>query len=214
MVVHIDASRGIAAYPPKKGRVSNVEIVTPRALTPKVLLPSISVFETSPPCEPGWVHRGEQWSDRGSCRRQHTTHQGHDPQPERWFEPRHARPHSTSGRGPASLPSTRIAGHNRHDRLEHRFSPRAELRAGQLTDGVLGENDRIVLGAPHTGHRPCSFDENIRTDGDGRNARLFHMNAIVHTARAARASTANGHENIVTRLRQLLNHLRHRGFGG
>jgi len=56
---------GISAYPPKKGSVSNVEMVTPRALTYKVLLPSISVFETSPPCEPGWVHIGKKWSDRG-----------------------------------------------------------------------------------------------------------------------------------------------------
>jgi len=189
-------------------------MVTPRPLTYKVLLSSISVFETSPPCKPGWVHRGEKWSDRGYCRRQHTTHQGHDPQPERWFEHRRARPHSTSGRGPASLLGTRSACHNRHDLLEHRLGSGAELLAGQLTDGVLRENDRIILGAPNPGHRPCGFDENIRTDGDGRNARLFHMNAIVHTARAARASTAYGHDHIVTGLRQLLNHLRRRRFGG
>jgi hypothetical protein len=145
---------------------------------------------------------------------QHTTHQGNDPQPERWFEPRRARTHSSSGHGSASLPGPRMACHNSHDLLEHRLGSEAEFLAGQLTDGVLRENDRIILGAPHTGHRPCGFDENIRTDGDGRNASLFHMNAIVHTARAARASTANGHDHIVTRLRQLLNDLRRRGFGG
>src|SRR4030095_16008506 len=135
-------------------------MVTPRALTYKVLLPSLSMFEPSPPCKPGWVHRGEKWSDRGSCRRQHTTHQGHDPQPERWFEHRRARPHSTSGRGPASLPGTRMACHNRHALLEHRLGSGAELLAGQLTDGVLGENDRIVLGTPHTCHCAGCVDEN------------------------------------------------------
>src|SRR5215510_6576811 len=78
MVVHIDASMGISAYLPKKGSVSNVEMATPRALTYRVLLPSISTFETSPLCELEWVHIGEKWSDRGYCRRQPTTHQGHD----------------------------------------------------------------------------------------------------------------------------------------
>jgi hypothetical protein len=103
--------------------------------------------------------------------------------------------------------------HYGHNLLQHRFGSGAELLAGQMTDGVWGEKDRIILGAPHTGHRPCGFDENIRTDGDGRNASLFHMNAIVHTARAARASTANGHDRIVTRLSQILNHLRRRRLG-
>ena len=75
----------------------------------------------------------------------------------------------------------------------------AELRASQMTDGVWGENDRIVWGTPHPGHRPRGFGENIRTDGHGRNASFLHMNTIVHTARATRSSTANSHDRIVTR---------------
>jgi hypothetical protein len=39
------------------------------------------------------------------------------------------------------------------------------------------------------------------------------METIVHTARAARPSTANGHDRIVTRLSQILNHLRRRRLG-
>jgi hypothetical protein len=114
----------------------------------------------------------------------------------------------------AVLLGTGVAGQNRHDLLQHRFGSGAELLAGQMTDGVLGENDRIVWGTPHAGHRPRRFGENIRTDGHGRNASFFNMNTIVHTARAARPSTANGHDRIVTRLSQLLNHLRSRRLGG
>src|SRR5215470_8114125 len=101
-----------------------------------------------------------------------------------------------------------------HDLLQHRFGPGAELLAGQMTDGVVGENDRIVWGTPHAGHRPRSFGENICTDSHGRNAGFFDMETIVHTARAARPSTANSHDRIVTRLDQLLNNLWRSRFGG
>lgn len=103
--------------------------------------------------------------------------------------------------------------HYGHNLLQHRFGSGAELFVGQMTDGVWGEKNRIVWGTPHAGHRPRRFGENIRTDRHGRNAGFFDMQTIVHTARAARPSTANGHDRIVTRLGQLLHHLWRRRFG-
>src|SRR5262249_29373015 len=107
-----------------------------------------------------------------------------------------------------------VTGQYGHDLLQHRFGSGAELLAGQMTGGAVGENDRIDWGTPHAVHRPGSFDENIRTDSHGRNTGFFDMDTIVHTARAARSSTANGDNRIVTRLDQFLNHLWRRRFGG
>ncbi len=75
---------------------------------------------------------------------------------------------------------------------------------------MRGKDERKIRRAPQAGHGPGGVDKNVCTDGHGRGTRFFNMYAIVHTARAARASTADGHDHVITPCGQLLNHFRSR----
>ncbi len=127
---------------------------------------------------------------------------------------RHAAYKSASSfRIPHSAFRIQSAGEDGDDLVQHRFSPLAQLLTGQMRDRMRGEDQRKIRRAPHVGHRPRGVDKNVGTNRDRRNAGLFHMDAIVHTARAARASTDNGDDDVIARRRHGLDGRRVSRFG-
>jgi len=72
---------------------------------------------------------------------------------------------------------------------------------------------RILRHAPHCGCGLSRIHKVIGTNRRGRNASAVEMNAIVHTARAARASIPHPDNDQVTYGTQFLNHLRGYRFG-
>ena len=69
-------------------------------------------------------------------------------------------------------------------------------------------NDRIFRHPPHRGGRLGGVDEMIRAKRGCWNTGAVEMNAVVHTARATRASIANPDNHQVARLAQRFDHLR------
>src|SRR5262245_64432936 len=106
------------------------------------------------------------------------------------------------GRYPGLTVRARSASsYNTDDLIQQRCGSRVELCTRQIADWVWGKDDGILGRAPQTGHSSRCGHKNVGTNGDGRKARLLKVDAVVHTARAARPSTTNGHNGIVAGLR-------------
>ena len=69
---------------------------------------------------------------------------------------------------------------------------------------MFGKNGGIIWSSPHSSHSARGFNESIGTDGSGWDAGFFGVDAVVHTARATGASIADGHDNRVTTIGELL----------
>ena len=73
---------------------------------------------------------------------------------------------------------------------------------------MLREDGRVVGRTPHLRHASGGLDKEVSANGHGRDACLLDVNSVVYTTRAARASIAHAHDNVVTLPRHLLNHAR------
>lgn len=71
---------------------------------------------------------------------------------------------------------------------------------------MLGKNNGEGRCAPHGRHRLRCVHKDVGANRDRRRSGLFDVNPVVHTARAARASTANGHDDVIAPLRHRLDH--------
>ena len=72
---------------------------------------------------------------------------------------------------------------------------------------------RILRYAPYRSRGLSRVDKVIGANRRGRDASTVEMNAIVHTARAARTSIPDPDNDQVTHRAQFLNHLRRHRFG-
>src|SRR6266540_3227146 len=81
-----------------------------------------------------------------------------------------------------------------------------DLPIAQRRERMRHIEHRIVRHTPYSGCRLRGGPEMIGANGGGRNAGAIEMDAIVHTARAARASIAHADEHQVTRLGELVDH--------
>src|SRR5215813_11137689 len=73
---------------------------------------------------------------------------------------------------------------------------------------------RVSGHAPHASSGLAGGHKVIGTNGGGWDTGAVHMNAVVHTARAARASIAYPDDGDVARLGPLLDHLGRHRLGG
>ncbi len=102
---------------------------------------------------------------------------------------------------------------NRLDLRHHLLRSGPELLAGKLSDRMLSQYDRICGSAPHLRHRPSGKLEYVGAYRNRGYSSLFCMDSVVHTARAARPSTAYCDYDIVAVSRHIAYYARIGGFG-
>ena len=117
------------------------------------------------------------------------------------------------GRGDSLGRALRSSGKCRHHLGSQLLGALAQLVPIQVFDGVLSEDGGIFRRSPHGRHGRRGVNESVGANSGGRQASLLHVNPVVHTARTAGTSIADGDDHRIAVFRQLAQGRRVRGTG-